>query len=154
MYRSRLAAEKTVAAYNVGLGFLAVMIALIAIVNMVNIVSTGILNRKRELAAMQCVGMTRGQMYRLAAVECLQFTLWAAVAATLLCLLLFFGTMYFMQAMEVIENRKEFMLTLTEPLVKIWSASIFAFFCALAASLIPLRRMQQEPLVEQIRAVE
>ena len=134
--------------------FILVMIALIAIVNMVNIVSTGILNRKSELAAMQCVGMTRGQMYKLAAIECLQFTLWAAIAATLLCLLLFFGTMFMMQWIEVIESRSEFMLALSEPLVKVWIASIFAFLCALAASLIPLRRMQREPLVEQIRSVE
>ena len=141
-------------AIHIGLMFVLILIALIAIVNMVNIVSTGILNRKSELAAMQCVGMTRSQMYRLVIIECLQFTLWAAVAATLLCLLLFFGTLYMMEFIETIENRKQFLLALSEPIIKVWAASIFAFFCALAASLIPLRGMQKQPLVEQIRTVE
>ncbi|MBQ5339061.1 MAG: FtsX-like permease family protein [Oscillospiraceae bacterium] len=154
MYGQQKKIRSLLAAEHIGLMFILVMIALIAIVNMVNIVSTGILNRKSELAAMQCVGMTRGQMYKLAAIECLQFTLWAAIAATLLCLLLFFGTMFMMQWIEVIESRSEFVLALSEPLIKVWIASIFAFFCAIAASLIPLRKMQQEPLVEQIRSVE
>lgn len=154
MYAEQKKIRTILSAIHIGLMFVLAMIALIAIVNMVNIVSTGILNRKNELAAMQCVGMTRGQMYRLAAVECLQFTLWAAVAATLLCLLLFFGTVFLMKFIEVIDNAKQFVLALSEPVIKIWLASIFAFFCALAASLIPLRRMQKEPLVEQIRAVE
>lgn len=154
MYGQQKKLRSLIAAEHIGLMFILVMIALIAIVNMVNIVSTGILNRKSELAAMQCVGMTRGQMYKLAVIECLQFTLWAAVAATLLCLLLFFGTMFMMEWIEVIESRSEFVLALSEPLIKVWIASIFAFFCAIAASLIPLRKMQQEPLVEQIRSVE
>lgn len=154
MYGQQKKIRSLLAAEHIGMMFILVMIALIAIVNMVNIVSTGILNRKSELAAMQCVGMTRGQMYKLAVIECLQFTLWAAVVATLLCLLLFFGTMFMMEWIEVIESRSEFVLALSEPLIKVWIASIFAFFCAIAASLIPLRKMQQEPLVEQIRSVE
>ena len=130
------------------------LIALIAIVNMVNIVSTGIINRKSELASMQCVGMTRGQMYRLAIIECLQFTLWAGVAATLLCIVIGIGTYNMMGAFDLTGDIKPYIQMIIEAVAKIWIASIFAFLCALAASLIPLRMMQKEPLVEQIRAVE
>lgn len=141
-------------AERVGLTFLLVLIALIAIVNMVNIVSTGIINRKSELASMQCVGMTRGQMYRLAIIECLQFTLWAGVAATLLSIVIGIGTYNMMGAFDLTGDIKPYIQLIIEAVAKIWIASIFAFLCALAASLIPLRMMQKEPLVEQIRAVE
>lgn len=141
-------------AVHVGLTFLLVLIALIAIVNMVNIVSTGIINRKSELASMQCVGMTRGQMYRLAIIECLQFTLWAGVAATLLSIVIGIGTYNMMGAFDLTGDIKPYIQLIIEAVAKIWIASIFAFLCALAASLIPLRMMQKEPLVEQIRAVE
>ena len=143
-----------ISAIHIGLTFLLLLIALIAIVNMVNIVSTGIINRKSELAAMQCVGMTRGQMYRLAIIECLQFTLWAGVAATLLSVVLGYGTYNMLDVMELNGDEKGFIMLTLEAIAKVWLASIFAFLCALAASIIPLRNMQKEPLVEQIRAVE
>lgn len=142
------------AAVRIGVTAVLLMIALIAIVNMVNIVSTGILNRKQELAAMQCLGMTKGQMYRMVIIECLQFTLWAAVAATILCTLLIYGTEQFMISLDLAEIAEEKLISYSEPIVKVWLASIAAFLCALASSLLPLRQMQREPLVEQIRAVE
>ena len=49
--------------------------------NLLNIVSTGIANRRSELASLQCVGMTEGQLFRLSAIECLQYVLRAAVSS-------------------------------------------------------------------------
>lgn len=142
------------AAVRIGLNAVLLMVALIAIVNMVNIVSTGIINRKQELAAMQCVGMTRGQMYRMVIIECLQFTLWAAAAASVLCVLLLNGTDAFLISITLDDVAEEKLFSYGEPILKVWLASAAAFICALAASLLPLRNMQKEPLVEQIRAVE
>ncbi len=144
----------TLAAERIGMMFLLALIALIAIVNMVNIVSTGIINRKSELASMQCVGMTRGQMYRLTAIECLQFTLWAAIASTLLTIVLGFGTFKMMDLMGVLGEEKVLFKMIISAVAKLWIGSVLAFFCALAASLTPLHIMQKEELVEQIRAVE
>lgn len=144
----------TLAAVNIGLNAVLLMVALIAIVNMVNIVSTGVLNRKQELAAMQCLGMTRGQMYRTVIIECLQFTLWAAAAASILCFLLLNSTELFMKYIALEEVAENMLFSYGEPILKVWLASAAAFICALAASLLPLHNMQKEPLVEQIRAVE
>lgn len=153
--RTALAAER------IGMMFLLTLIALIAIVNMVNIVSTGIINRKSELASMQCVGMTRGQMYRLTVIECLQFTLWAAVAATVLCILLGIGTSGMIQTMGLsmaddtgFSGEKEYFKLILGMIAKIWISSGFAFLCALVSSMLPLHFMQKEELVEQIRTVE
>ena len=154
MYTPNKQIRTVFSAVHIGLMFLLVMVALIAVVNMVNIVSTGILNRKREFAAMQCSGMTRGQMYGIAAIECLQFALWAAIAASLLCGLLLFGTNAFMRSMDMSMKTKELMFLLSTPFIRIWIAAAVAFICAFAASVIPLRTMQKESLVEQIRAVE
>ena len=60
------------------------LLGLAALVNLLNIVSTGIANRRSELASLQCVGMTEGQLFRLSAIECLQFVLRAAASSALI----------------------------------------------------------------------
>ncbi len=152
-YRVYIKMQSTVSAINIGFTAMMIMIGLIAIVNMVNIISTGILNRKRELAAMQCVGMTRGQMYGMTVIECLQFTLWAAVAASVLTLLLLFLTTHLLNIVDLSEMKSK-LFSWTEPLIKIWGGGIIAFLFAILASFLPLHQMQKEPLVEQIRNVE
>ena len=154
IYRYRQRTRTALAAVSVGLNFLTALIAMIAAVNMINIVSTGILNRKREFAALQCSGMTRGQMYRLTVVECLQFTLWAAIAASLLCCLLIYATKQFMIGMTLTGADTPPPVAYSVPVLKVWLASAAAFLVTLLASLLPLRRMQEEPLAEQIRATE
>ena len=154
IYRYRQRTRTALAAVSVGLNFLTALIAMIAAVNMINIVSTGILNRKREFAALQCSGMTRGQMYRLTVVECLQFTLWAAIAASLLCCLLIYATKQFMIGMTLSSADTPPPVAYSVPVLKVWLASAAAFLVTLLASLLPLRRMQEEPLAEQIRATE
>ncbi|MBR4200465.1 MAG: FtsX-like permease family protein [Oscillospiraceae bacterium] len=154
LYAVRKQIRTTLSAVSIGLNFLMLMITLIAVVNMVNIVSTGILNRKQELAAMQCVGMTRGQMYGMTVIECLQFTLWSAIAASIFCALLISCTQTMMATVGLSEVGDKMIMPVGVPIAKVWLASMAVLLCALAASMIPLRRMQEEPLVEQIRAVE
>ncbi|MBQ8922984.1 MAG: FtsX-like permease family protein [Oscillospiraceae bacterium] len=172
-YTAMQNASTIIAAVKVAGLFITLMISLIAIINMVNIISTGIINRKPELAAMQCSGMTHGQMYRMAAIECLQFVLRSAILAGVLSCLIIFGTEKFlywliqgeataMYADPTTSMMKNVTAGLDEghiasyslTLLKIGSASAAAFVVAMIASLIPLHRMQKEPLIEQIRAVE
>lgn len=146
-------ARSTVGAVQIGIAFLSVLIGLIAIVNMVNILSTSILNRKSELAAMQCIGMTQGQLYGMSAIESLQYALTAGVAATALIEALI-GLMYlFLRSVELEEVFGE-LLNFTEPLPLVWIAAAVAFAAALLASFIPLRRMQRESLIDQIRTID
>lgn len=154
IYADMKTIRTVLSAVRIGVTFIIIMVALIAIVNMVNVVSTGILNRKQELAAMQCIGMTRGQMYRMTVIECLTFALWAAVASTILCFLLIYGTEQMLIVMTLLEDMEEKLVSYTEPLPKIWIASAAAFLVTLLASVFPLRNMQKEPLIDQIRAVE
>ena len=162
-YKERQSASKINAAVKTAALFINIMIALIAAVNMINIISTGIINRKSELAAMQCSGMTRGQMYRMTMIEALQFVLWAAILAAVLAGLLLLGTNSMMEMIVDdpvifqqlgIDTENGSIVSFMVPLLRIVLASAAAFGVALLASLIPLRRMQKEPLVEQIRAIE
>lgn len=152
------------AAIRVGVAFLNIMIALIAIVNMVNILSTGILNRRGELAAMQCVGMTERQLYKMTIVECLQYVISAGIMAIILCELLKLGTEELLTHMDLMGSAESFSqyaivenfdsLSYLAPLPKIGIAAVLAFIAALLASMIPLRRMQKTSLVEQIQSTD
>ena len=145
--------------------FLNVMIALVALVNMVNIISTGILNRRGEIAAMQCVGMTERQLYGMTVVECLQYVLTAAVMAVILCELLMFGTQILMGSMGLLDDisglggyaisdNLSVVISYFAPLPKIALASVLSFIAAFLASVIPLRRLQKTSLVEQVQSVD
>ncbi len=80
-YLSALETKSTMAAIRTAALCLNLLLGLAALVNLLNIVSTGIANRRSELASLQCVGMTEGQLFRLSAVECLQYVLRAAVGS-------------------------------------------------------------------------
>lgn len=142
------------ASVNIAAVFLSVMIALIAVVNMINILATGILNRRGELAALQCVGMTEKELYKMTMIECLQYALTSGIAAIAVCELLMFltGKMLY-KFLEVMEFLRDF-ISYIHPLPIIGIASLCAFIIAVAASIIPLRAMRRTSLVEQIRSVE
>ncbi|MCH5203744.1 MAG: ABC transporter permease [Oscillospiraceae bacterium] len=147
-------ARSVLSSVNIGAAFFCVLIALIAIVNMVNILSTGILNRRGELAAMQCVGMTEKQLYKMTVIECLQYALSSGIGAAAVCELLLFLTDKMLYIVVDILKDIEYSVNYVQPLPIIGIASLCAFGIAIAASVIPLRAMQKTPLVEQIRRVE
>ena len=158
MFGSMRKIRAIIGAFKMGGLFFIVMFGLIALINMINIVSTGILNRKSELASMQCVGMTDGQLYGMTIVECLQYALIACIASMILCALATWGTQTFLnnalglETTDVEKMRGNVGIFVSYPRILI--GSVCAFIAALAASILPLRRMQQETLVDRIRKVE
>ena len=145
----------TIGAYKIAANFITGLIALIAIVNMINIVSTGIINRRSELASMQCVGMTQGQLYKMAVIEGVQYTLFAAVGAIVICLLGILLTEQFLISTEIIsEAGRGKIISYTDPIWRVIAASGFAFIVSILAAVIPLRRMQKTSLIDQIRSVD
>ena len=154
-YLQRKKLRTMISAIEIGVMFLNVMIALIAIVNMVNILSTGILNRKSELASMQCLGMTEGQLYGMTSIECAQYALISGVTASLLGFAIIFLTEHFVELIGVEDFYQGVgKISYTAPLPRIWICALVAFAVALIASFIPLKAMQQEPLSEQVRSVD
>jgi len=145
----------TISAYSIASRFVTGLIAVIAIVNMVNIVSTGIVNRKSELASMQCVGMTRGQLNKMAVIEGLQYAIFATIGAILLCMGGIFLTERFLILTELLDpERSGTIVKYSEPVWRVLAASGFTFIISVIAAIIPLRIMQKTSLIEQIRSVD
>lgn len=139
---------------NIVAAFLSILIALISIVNMVNILATGILNRRGELAALQCVGMTEKELSKMTVIECLQYAFTSGMAAIAVCELMMFLTE---KMIGIVIEEMAFLgnfISYVQPLPIIVIASLCAFIVAIAASVIPLRTMRKTSLVEQIRSVE
>lgn len=133
---------------------LMVLFALIAAVSMINIISTGILNRRSELGSMCAVGMTNGQLIRLTITECLQYVLTSGIAAALLTAALVLLTIRMVNAVTLPELIEEYNLTPLRPLPMLLISTGCAFAVAAVTTLLSLRRLTQEPLVDAIRNTE
>ncbi|MDE6732727.1 MAG: FtsX-like permease family protein [Oscillospiraceae bacterium] len=144
----------TISSVNIVAIFLIVLIALIAVVNMVNVLVTGILNRRAELAALQCVGMTEKDLRKMTLIECLQYALTSGIAAVFVCEALMLLTKFMLTTLtDLVEF--EFLnsaISFVQPLPIIFIASICAFIIAVTASIIALKSTRKMTLVEQIRA--
>ncbi len=147
-------ARTVTGAVHIGILFFIMLFAIIAVINMVNIISTGILNRKSELAAMRCIGMTKGQLYGMVVVECLQYVLLAGILSVILCVLLSLGTDQYLKYLDLVEETKKTVLSTFAAVPRICIGTAAAFLVALAASVFSLRRIQKTSLVDQVRGIE
>ena len=145
--------SSAVGALRIGMAFISILIGIIALVNMFNILSTGILNRRAEFAAMQCLGMTEGQLKGMTVIECLQYALTAGVLSTLIIEGLMFAMVFFLKRMGLYDIYGD-LLDFVEPLPRVWLSSAAAFAAAVAATLTTLRLMRSDSLTEQIRNIE
>ncbi len=150
----------TITLINIGANALNIMFALIAVINMINILSTGIINRKGEFASLCCIGMSEKQLNKMMILECLQYVFVAGISAVICCELISGATVGFVSMLsqnagggfsEIFEN---VVILFTEPLLKVVIALIPTYVLALLASFIPHYRLKKQSLVEQIRSEE
>lgn len=159
-FNHRYKTSSTITAIKSALFIVSFLIAAIALVNLINIISTGIANRKSELASMMCLGMTPKQLYRMSFVESLQYVFCAGISSVLLCSLIVFAVrkmitgIFFDFDIDNSTYLSEMMVKYTEPIPTILIASAVALIAALITSFIPLHRMQKESLVDQIRSID
>lgn len=149
-HRQLLAA---LASVNIVATSLSVLIALIAVVNMVNVLATGILNRRGELAALQCVGMTEKDLRKMTLIESLQYALTSGIAAIAVCEALMLLTKVMIKPLADLDNF-DFLnsaVSYIQPLPIILAASICAFAVAAVTSMLALSSARKTSLVEQIR---
>ena len=171
-YRESLETQERMAVIRVIVLILNTFIALAALINLVNIISTGLANRRGELASLQCVGMTEGELLRMSLIECLQYVLKAALASAVICGLIIVGFQQWFLP-RVIGNGADELAAYYMPkdqnagwvfdLVKLNVAEIFgklllaaaaAFAAGSAASVAMLRAQRRQSLSERIRSVE
>ncbi|MBB6670304.1 ABC transporter permease [Cohnella nanjingensis] len=123
-------------------GFL-IVIGLIGSLNIINTVQTNLLLRRRELGLLQAVGMTMGQLRRMASLE----GVWFGVIGSFWGLLLGTGLSYLLYLQL---NGMQGM-----PFRFPWLGAVISCGFALAVGLLsvqgPLRRMKKENLIEELR---
>ncbi|WP_432649408.1 ABC transporter permease [Huintestinicola sp.] len=138
-------------------GYFAVfIIALIAAVNIVNIISANVLGRTSEFAMLRACGMSDKQLHKLVLSESLIYAALASfssllvVEAAVLVIQIPFKTHFHDLEMEDMG----FTLSAAAPLKYILIAAAVSFVIAAAASFVPAKRIIRSPIVENIRNTE
>ncbi len=165
LYEIKWKIQNVMASVRAGVLMLNILLALAALINLMNIISTGIANRRSELASLQCVGMTDKQLDRMAIIECLQFAGAAAIISALVCALVIFGIESGLTALIKVsfdnetEAEREMLLNMVRidhitPFVRIGLGALAAFAAGCVTSLVMLRTQNNESLSDQIRGSE
>jgi pimeloyl-ACP methyl ester carboxylesterase len=153
------------ATIRAGVLILNLLLALAALINLMNIISTGIANRRSELASLQCIGMTDRQLDGMAVIECLQFAGAAAVISAVICAVVIFGSELGLTAFintSFVDESEEIRKMLTNlirfdhitPFVRIVLAALTAFAAGCVTSLVMLRAQNSDSLSDQMRGTE
>lgn len=146
--------EAGVSAFDTTVRMLSILISLIAVVSMINVITTGILNRKAELAGMRSVGMTRRQMRGLLFCESVQFVIGGIIGALLVTSAAVWGTRWLAGQTGLPELADQLGLNYSKPVPMILITGAAALAVALLAAFIPLRRMEKEPIVDSLRSFD
>ena len=124
-------------------GFIA-LIALIAVTNVFNTISTSVMLRKREFAMLQSVGMTRGGVYRMLSYECLIYGLKALLYGIPLAILFCAGISY------SLGQGGDFGFIL--PGFAIAISAVAVFIVVGITMVYAIRRAQRENLVDALKS--
>ncbi|MBR4200891.1 MAG: hypothetical protein IKQ91_06390, partial [Oscillospiraceae bacterium] len=164
-YGRKWRTHSILATLRAGVLMLNLLLALAALINLLNIISIGIANRRSELASLQCVGMTDKQLDRMAVIECMQFAGAAAIISAIICALVMIGTELGLTALinasfvdESEETRKMLKGLIhfdrVKPFIRVGLAALTAFAAGCFTSLVMLRVQNNESLSDQIRGSE
>ena len=165
MYEIKWRTHSVLATLRAGALILNLLLALAALINLLNIISTGIANRRSELASLQCVGMTNRQLARMAIIESLQFTGAAAIISAVICVVVIFGSEGILHTIiresfvDESERTRTMLFDLVRmdhitPFVRVGLASLTAFGAGCVTSLLMLRAQNSDSLSDQIRGSE
>ena len=133
--------------YSIAGGALSFILALIGVLNFVNVITTSILSRKQEFAMMESIGMTVGQQKRILRTEGLFY------AVTTILISVSFGSGISYGVVKAVTAQMwmfEYHFTLTPILISI----PFLFLITWLVPEICYRRMRTVTVVERLREVE
>lgn len=154
-YGANLTIKRTISAVTIFAYSFDALIAVIAIINMVNIISTGIINRRSEIAAMKSLGMNKRQLNKMLVLECFGYVSIAGVISALIGALMFFATMRAMVFFDFQTGEYMFdMFDHFKPLLSIIPMMLAALIVGCIATAIPLRRINKDPITESMRSVD
>ncbi len=132
--------------YALGDG-IALIIALIGILNFVNVMSVGIMVRRHELATLESVGMSRKQVKKLLTYEGLGY------AAITLLLVLTFGNLITYGIFTLFRRQATFVV-FTYPFLPVLFVSLAVIVICVITPALVYRSICQSPIVERLRESE
>ncbi len=130
---------------------LIILISLIAIINAVNTIVTGILNRRREFAVLKSLGMTKSGAVRLVTVECALYAAISGIIALAVSGLLLLLTSQSMNMMLVDGTTLASVVSYGELVPYALITIPAAFVICLIAAVIPLRIIGKASIADEIR---
>jgi len=146
-YYNKIEAAKSDKAFKLQISILlmgfTIVIALISAVNIVNTVTTDILLRSKEIAALKAIGMTRKQVKKMITFEGVLFGLYGGIIGSIL------GTILSYVLYNQMSNIRDFKFIL--PWESIIIAIIAVMIMGYVSALIPLRRLSKENIIDGIR---
>jgi len=149
-YYNKIESAKSEKAYKLQMSILLmgfiIVITLISAVNIVNTVTTNILLRNKEIAALKAIGMTRKQVRKMITFEGVLFGLYGgiigSVAGTILAYILY----------NPMSNIRDFKFTLP------WNSIIISIVAVIimgyVSALIPLRRLSKQNIIDMILMIK
>jgi putative ABC transport system permease protein len=146
LYTQRLMESAKLTFYIMG-GGIALILALIGILNYVNIMYTGVVARKLEFAVMESIGMTSKQMKKLLLFEGAGY----AVISTLLISTV--GTLLSYGAYSLFSQEATYAV-FTFPTIPLSIAIVLIFTVCLSVPLIAYRQIKKASIVERLRQME
>lgn len=126
-------------------GFVGV-ITLIGCLNIINTLSTNLILRKRELSMMRAVGMTRSAINKMVGFEGVLYGITASIYGTII------GTILSYILSNIMRIAREYEWSI--PWGHIAISIIGVLFVTIVSSLIPLRRISRQNIIENIRMEE
>lgn len=120
-----------------------VVISLISAVNIVNTVTTNILLRKKELSALEAIGMTKKQVRRMITFEGVLFGVYGGIIGSVV------GTGFSYMIYGAMSDIRRF--TFVFPWQSIIIAVTAVVIMGYISALIPLRRLKKDSIIEGIR---
>jgi len=128
-------------------GFVTV-IMLISITNILNIIHTNILLRRREFGMLQAIGMSRAQTYRMLFLECILYGLSGAFWGVIL------GSIVHVLLMIEIDSFSSGMVLTYIPLDIIFFTLAGVVLISVIAGIFPIRKVMKNRVMEMIRSQE
>lgn len=130
---------------------LIVLITIIALINEINIISTGILNRRREIASMRALGMSSGQLIKMSLLECGLYSVTSALVTIPICELL---TLWINSTMITGQEAGYPILSYITPIASVLLVLIPVLAAAVITTLASLHGFGRNSISEEMRAVE
>lgn len=131
------------------IGVVVAIITIIAFVNLINIISTGIINRRKEIASLTSIGMTRWQLFRMLLTESVGYTVTAGIIALGIAV----AATFFMNSYSISKNYVllfSYGYAVAAPLL----SALGGFIISSVTILVSLKIFDRVSVAEEMKTIE